>query len=102
MKRSSRSIPAITSDFLESSRLALDFAVTFAHHYGARLTNVHAFELEDALYDDRVRADVIGKDLIARILFLVQTVGQLRHGLAISRERGAMTVAWLKYVVRLA
>jgi nucleotide-binding universal stress UspA family protein len=33
------------TDFLESSRLALDFAVAFSHHYGARLTIVHAFEL---------------------------------------------------------
>jgi len=33
------------TDFLESSRLALDYAVAFAHHYGARLTIVHAFEL---------------------------------------------------------
>src|SRR5579862_6551068 len=33
------------TDFLESSRLALDYAVAFAHHYGAMLTIVHAFEL---------------------------------------------------------
>lgn len=33
------------TDFLESSRLALDYAVAFSHHYGARLTIVHAFEL---------------------------------------------------------
>jgi nucleotide-binding universal stress UspA family protein len=33
------------TDFLESSRLALDYAVAFAHHYLARLTIVHAFEL---------------------------------------------------------
>ena len=34
-----------STDFLESSRLALDFASAFSHHYGARLTIVHAFEL---------------------------------------------------------
>lgn len=33
------------TDFLESSRLALDYAVAFSHHYGAALTIVHAFEL---------------------------------------------------------
>ena len=33
------------TDFLESSRLALDYAVAFSHHYAARLTIVHAFEL---------------------------------------------------------
>ena len=33
------------TDFLESSRLALDYAVAFAHHYRAKLTVVHAFEL---------------------------------------------------------
>ena len=33
------------TDFLESSRLALDFAVAFSHRYGARLVIVHAFEL---------------------------------------------------------
>ncbi len=33
------------TDFLESSRLALDYAVAFAHRYEAQLTIVHAFEL---------------------------------------------------------
>jgi nucleotide-binding universal stress UspA family protein len=33
------------TDFLESSRLALDFGVAFSHHYDAKLTIVHAFEL---------------------------------------------------------
>lgn len=33
------------TDFLESSRLALDYAVVFAHLYGAKLTIVHVFEL---------------------------------------------------------
>jgi nucleotide-binding universal stress UspA family protein len=35
----------LATDFLESSRLALDYAVAFSHHYGADLTIVHAFEL---------------------------------------------------------
>lgn len=35
----------IATDFLESSRLALDYAVAFARHFSARLTLVHAFEL---------------------------------------------------------
>jgi nucleotide-binding universal stress UspA family protein len=33
------------TDFLESSRLALDYAVAFAHRYDATLTIVHAFDL---------------------------------------------------------
>lgn len=33
------------TDFLESSRLALDYAVSFSHHYGSTLTIVHVFEL---------------------------------------------------------
>ncbi len=33
------------TDFLESSRLALDYAVAFAHHFGARVTLLHAVEL---------------------------------------------------------
>lgn len=33
------------TDFLESSRLALDYAVAFAHHYRANLTILHVFEL---------------------------------------------------------
>ncbi len=35
----------LATDFLESSRLALDYAVAFAHRYDATLTIVHAFEL---------------------------------------------------------
>ena len=36
------------TDFMESSRLALDYAVSFAHHYGAKLILLHAFELSEA------------------------------------------------------
>lgn len=41
-----------------------------------RILVIHDGEefLEDSLYDDRIRPDVNGKDLIARILFLVQTL----------------------------
>lgn len=41
-----------------------------------RILVIHDGEefLEDSLYDDRVRPDVSGKDLIARILLLVQTL----------------------------
>jgi nucleotide-binding universal stress UspA family protein len=35
----------LATDFLESSRLALDYAVAFAHHYSAKLTIVHAVQL---------------------------------------------------------
>lgn len=33
------------TDFLESSRLALDYAVAFAHHFNATITMIHALEL---------------------------------------------------------
>ena len=33
------------TDFLQSSRLALDYAVAFAHHYHARLLMVHVFHM---------------------------------------------------------
>lgn len=47
-----------------------------------RILVIHDGEefLEDSLYDDRVRPDVSGKDLIARILFLVQTLELWRLG----------------------
>lgn len=35
----------LATDFLESSRLALDYAVAFANRYRATMTIVHAFEL---------------------------------------------------------
>jgi hypothetical protein len=45
-----------------------------------RILVVHDDEefLDDSLYDDRVRSDVSGKDLILRILFLVQTLDHWR------------------------
>jgi hypothetical protein len=45
-----------------------------------RILAVHDDEefLDDSLYDDRVRSDVSGRDLILRILFLVQTVDHWR------------------------
>jgi nucleotide-binding universal stress UspA family protein len=36
------------TDFLESSRLALDYAVAFAHHFKATIVMLHALELSDA------------------------------------------------------
>lgn len=35
----------LATDFLQSSRLALDYAAAFAHHFRARLITVNAFEL---------------------------------------------------------
>lgn len=35
----------LATDFLESSRLALDYAVAFAHQFAATLTIVHIFEM---------------------------------------------------------
>jgi hypothetical protein len=45
------------TDFLESSRLALDYAVAFSHHYGARLTIMHAFELSHEADEAEFQAD---------------------------------------------
>ncbi len=36
------------TDFLENSRLALDYAVAFAHHYKAHLMMVHVFQMPQA------------------------------------------------------
>ena len=33
------------TDFLESSRLALDYAVAMAHHFGGEILMLHATEL---------------------------------------------------------
>ncbi len=40
------------TDFLESSRLALDYAVAFAHHYHARLLIVHVFHMPQAAIEE--------------------------------------------------
>jgi nucleotide-binding universal stress UspA family protein len=44
------------TDFLESSRLALDYAVAFAHRYDASLVLVHAFELSPAGQEVEMRS----------------------------------------------
>jgi nucleotide-binding universal stress UspA family protein len=36
------------TDFLESSRLALDYAVAFAHHFNSTVVLLHAVELSPA------------------------------------------------------
>lgn len=46
------------TDLLESSRLALDYAVALAHHYGAMLTLVHAFELSAEAQEAEMAAHV--------------------------------------------
>jgi nucleotide-binding universal stress UspA family protein len=40
------------TDFLESSRLALDYAVALAHHYKSRLLIVHVFHLPQAALEE--------------------------------------------------
>jgi nucleotide-binding universal stress UspA family protein len=45
------------TDFLESSRLALDFAVAFAHHYQAKLLMVHVFHMPQAAAEVEVLHD---------------------------------------------
>jgi len=44
----------LATDFLESSRLALDYAVAFAHHYQAKLLMVHVFHMPQAAAEAEV------------------------------------------------
>ena len=44
----------LATDFLESSRLALDFAVGFAHHYKSELILLHVFHLPPAAAEAEV------------------------------------------------
>ena len=46
----------VATDFLESSRLALDYGVAFARHFGAKLTLVHAFELSSEAREVELRS----------------------------------------------
>jgi nucleotide-binding universal stress UspA family protein len=43
------------TDFLESSRLALDYAVAFAHHFKATIVMLHALEFSDAAREVELR-----------------------------------------------
>jgi nucleotide-binding universal stress UspA family protein len=45
----------VATDFLESSRLALDYAVAFAHHFKAAIVMFHALELSDAAREVELR-----------------------------------------------
>jgi len=58
------------TDFLESSRLALDYAVAFSHHYAARLIIVHAFELSHEAEEAEIlshRASISRENALARL-----------------------------------
>ena len=46
----------IATDFLESSRLALDYGVAFARYFGAKLTLVHAIELSSEAREVELRS----------------------------------------------
>jgi nucleotide-binding universal stress UspA family protein len=41
------------TDFLESSRLALDYAVAIARHFGATILMLHVFELPHSAMEAR-------------------------------------------------
>lgn len=51
------------TDFLESSRLALDYAVSFAHHYKARLLIAHVFHRPQAA----IEAEALNGPSISRL-----------------------------------
>lgn len=58
------------TDFLESSRLGLDYAVAFSHHYAATLTIVHTFELSNEAEEAEIishRASISREKALARL-----------------------------------
>lgn len=86
------------TDFLESSRLALDYAVAFAHHYGARLTIVHAFELpneaEEAEFISH-RPSLSREHALARLKGFAAGVDRLEIRTAIDLREGEPCAAIL-------
>ncbi len=71
---------AIATDFLESSRLALDYAIGFAHHYGASVLMVHAIELTQAAQEAEMmsgRASMLRRSADERIQALAAGVRRL-------------------------
>jgi nucleotide-binding universal stress UspA family protein len=70
----------LATDFLESSRLALDYAVAFAHHYGAKLTIVHACELSPEAREAEMihqKPSVSREHMLARLEALASGVRRL-------------------------
>ncbi len=77
------------TDFLESSRLALDYAVAFAHHYGATLLMVHAVELSQAAREAEmisVRPSVSRRAAMDRLEALASKVR--RAGVSVELDLG--------------
>jgi len=71
-------IPALILIYDSFPPRELENACRFIRHQWphTRILVIHDGEdfLEDSLYEDRVRTDVTGQDLIRRILFLIQTI----------------------------
>jgi hypothetical protein len=80
----SHGIPAliVIHDSLPPAELADACRFIRRHWPLTRILVIHDGEefLEDSLYDDRVGTGVTGRDLIARILFHIQTVDLWRLG----------------------
>ncbi len=77
------------TDFLESSRLALDYAVAFAYHYGATLVMVHAIELSQAAREAEmisVRPSVSRRAAMDRLEALASKVR--RAGVSVELDLG--------------
>jgi DNA-binding response OmpR family regulator len=78
----SHGIPAliVIHDSLPPAELVDACRFIRRHWPVTRILVIHDREelLEDSLYDDRVGTGVTGKDLIARILFHIQTIDLLR------------------------
>ena len=70
----------LATDFLESSRLALDYAVAFANHYDAKLAIVHAFELSPKAQEAEMlarRPSVSREHMISRLQALASGTRRL-------------------------
>lgn len=89
------------TDLLESSRLALDYAVAFAHHYDALLTIVHAFELSTEAREVEMAVHVPSisrEQMLSRLKALATGVLRLGVRAEIDLREGDVRNAVLKSV----
>jgi nucleotide-binding universal stress UspA family protein len=75
----------VATDFLESSRLALDYAVGFAHRYGARIILFHCLELSQAALE----VEMEGKASLVR-----KAAAERLEALAAGVRRNGIDAAW--------
>lgn len=81
----------LATDFLESSRLALDYAVAFAHRFGATLTISHAVVLSNEAQEVELldqRSSVSREHLLSRLEALATGVRRLGISTKIELREG--------------